>query len=112
MASGEVISLCTVKLIREEGEIKDWLAKNPNPPLMVEGYERGAGFNLQQLNQHNHQTSKERLEDIAEAQKRIKNKTFGACVDCGQEIPDERLMLLPYATRCAVCQSKKGLKVH
>ncbi|WP_295389318.1 TraR/DksA C4-type zinc finger protein [uncultured Thiodictyon sp.] len=26
------------------------------------------------------------------------------CIDCGERIPDQRLVVVPTATRCAVCQ--------
>ena len=41
------------------------------------------------------------LQLIDIALKRLDNGTFGQCVDCGVEIPFERLQALPFATRCA-----------
>ena len=34
---------------------------------------------------------------------RIKDGSYGVCAKCGEEIPDERLMALPYATTCVKC---------
>jgi RNA polymerase-binding transcription factor DksA len=31
---------------------------------------------------------------------------YGRCEDCGQEIPAERLEILPEATRCLACQMR------
>jgi DnaK suppressor protein len=31
---------------------------------------------------------------------------FGQCEDCGEEIPEKRLALLPWARYCAECQAK------
>jgi len=31
---------------------------------------------------------------------------FGLCQDCEEEIPARRLAVMPYATRCAACQSR------
>ena len=35
---------------------------------------------------------------------RLEAGTFGTCVRCGREIPDERLEALPWAPRCIDCQ--------
>lgn len=48
----------------------------------------------------------EQLEQIESALKRLKDGTYGLCVECGQGIPVERLEILPYATLCVICQSK------
>lgn len=41
------------------------------------------------------------LQLIDIALKKLDNGTFGNCLDCGAEIPFERLQALPFATRCA-----------
>lgn len=40
------------------------------------------------------------------AWQRIKDGTYGVCVDCGGEIGYERLAASPAATRCVVCQAR------
>ena len=34
---------------------------------------------------------------------RIKSDTFGRCLKCGKQIPDNRLQLVPYAEYCIDC---------
>lgn len=46
------------------------------------------------------------LDEIDEALRRIKEGSFGVCADCGQTIPEERLEVIPYATRCVACAEK------
>jgi RNA polymerase-binding protein DksA len=41
---------------------------------------------------------------VDEALARLDAGTFGTCVRCGREIPDERLEALPWAPRCIDCQ--------
>ena len=50
-----------------------------------------------------HLVESQRLEVqlIDVALKRLEMGTFGTCIDCGAEIPFERLQALPFATRCA-----------
>jgi DnaK suppressor protein len=35
---------------------------------------------------------------------------FGLCEDCEEEIPPKRLSLVPYATLCVACQSRRDPK--
>jgi RNA polymerase-binding protein DksA len=46
-----------------------------------------------------------RLHDIEQAQQRLTEGRYGVCLDCGEDIPRERLMVLPTAIRCAACQA-------
>ena len=38
---------------------------------------------------------------------RLRDETFGECVDCGEEIEEKRLMALPTASRCMSCQEAR-----
>lgn len=49
--------------------------------------------------------SKERLIDIAEAEQRLDEGTFGICTNCGNSIPEVRLEIRPYAPTCVACAS-------
>jgi DnaK suppressor protein len=44
------------------------------------------------------------LRQIAEARERMDRGTYGACVDCGADIPFARLEALPFSNRCVSCQ--------
>lgn len=45
-----------------------------------------------------------RLNEIERALQRVVEGRYGICVDCGGDIPGERLMVRPMAIRCAACQ--------
>lgn len=47
------------------------------------------------------------MRDIEAAFQRIKEETFGACIDCGDDIVFNRLQAYPTAKRCIVCQEKR-----
>jgi DnaK suppressor protein len=47
------------------------------------------------------------LRDIDSVRTRIGNGTFGVCIDCGDDIPYERLVAYPTAKRCARCQQHR-----
>lgn len=46
------------------------------------------------------------LRDIVAAYTRIQSGDFGVCVDCGAEIPVQRLLASPTAMRCMACQQR------
>ncbi|SFL01307.1 TraR/DksA family transcriptional regulator [Geodermatophilus ruber] len=46
------------------------------------------------------------IQDIDAALARITAGTYGYCMDCGTEIPEERLELRPFVTCCVRCQPR------
>ncbi len=47
---------------------------------------------------------------IDEAMKRIRDGTYGSCLQCGKPIPSRRLAALPYSESCIDCQKLKEPK--
>jgi DnaK suppressor protein len=45
--------------------------------------------------------------EVQAALARIAAGTYGRCVDCGAELPDERLEARPEAARCVSCQQRR-----
>ena len=52
------------------------------------------------------QRDQEELMAIDAARTRMAEGTYGVCIDCGGEIPFERLQAQPTALRCVACQSE------
>jgi DnaK suppressor protein len=50
------------------------------------------------------------LYHIDEALRRIKDKTYGKCVECGQQISTARLEAVPHARLCIACKEKEEKK--
>jgi len=48
----------------------------------------------------------EKLKQVDEALKKIKNGDYGICSTCGQPIPEARLDVVPFAKFCVECLSK------
>lgn len=46
------------------------------------------------------------LERVRAALARLDAGTYGRCVDCGRQLPDERLEARPEAERCVDCQQR------
>ncbi len=47
------------------------------------------------------------LKAINNALQRLNVGTYGICEECGSEIPEKRLMVMPFTSLCVVCQDKQ-----
>jgi DnaK suppressor protein len=63
----------------------------------TETYDRELDYTLEENSEHV-------LAEIDAALERIENGTYGTCTNCGEQIPQERLEALPWATLCIECQ--------
>ncbi len=59
-------------------------------------------LNLRKLTLH-----KQTLNKIEEALRKIDEGTYGICEDCGSEIPEERLKVIPFAIYCVDCMETR-----
>ena len=50
------------------------------------------------------------LRAVQEAERRISEGLYGICTDCGAAIARERLLALPAAIRCVLCENKQALQ--
>ena len=56
--------------------------------------------------------AKQRLALIDKALTRLENGSYGKCINCGQPIPEERLIALPLTLYDVGCQSKLEKKAR
>ena len=63
----------------------------------TETYDRELDYTLEENSEHV-------LTAIEAALQRIEDGTYGICVNCGQEIAEERLAAIPWATHCIDCK--------
>ena len=59
----------------------------------------------QQVNEHALQESKIRKNKLEYSLRKVNDKAYGLCIECEDEIPFERLLLLPESARCIECAS-------
>lgn len=50
---------------------------------------------------------RQQLTRMDEALRRLEDGTYGICEDCGEEIEEKRLEVVPYAPCCVACQAKR-----
>lgn len=48
-----------------------------------------------------------KLVQIADALHRVDNKTYGLCLDCGEAIPEKRLLINPHFQTCISCAEER-----
>ena len=53
------------------------------------------------------QMKSETLNKINEALRRLEERTYGNCFECGEEIAGARLRALPFAVRCKDCEEAR-----
>ncbi|MFN3740842.1 MAG: TraR/DksA family transcriptional regulator [Thermodesulfovibrionales bacterium] len=54
-------------------------------------------------------THRENLIKVDEALRKLNEGTYGICEECGEEITEERLKILPFAIYCRECQERKEI---
>ncbi len=59
-------------------------------------------LNLRKLTLH-----KQTLNKIDEALRKLDEGSYGICEDCGAEIPEERLKVIPFAIYCVDCMEAR-----
>jgi RNA polymerase-binding transcription factor DksA len=89
------------RAIRREGEgmIASELAHLDNHPA-----DGGSELHEQEVDLTTEVFLDEEARRIAEALHALELGTYGTCVECGAEIPAERLKAVPEAVRCLDCQ--------
>lgn len=102
-----------VKLIEQKNTILGSLAaQNEDYKKIVEGGESGDEVDVAsdvvdgRLLESLGAQDSNRLQMINNALDRIKQGTYGRCLVCKEEIPEERLEAIPYAFMCINCQSR------
>lgn len=53
---------------------------------------------------------KEDLEKMDQALRKLDEGTYGVCDECGEEIEEERLKVMPFAEYCLRCKSDKEMR--
>lgn len=87
-------------LADETGELVSGSADQHLADTATETVEREIGNTLEEHDER-------LLGAIDAALGRIEDDTYGKCVNCGAQIPEERLEAMPWATLCIDCKRKE-----
>lgn len=80
------------------------------PPRNIE--DRASFITTQLVVQSNHKATKEMLEAVNASLARLDDGTWGSCVECKEEISEDRRAAMCWVSRCRPCQEKKGVKIN
>ena len=86
------------KLIRETGQKIDSAMDSADQSAL--DMDQGIDYSLLEMKY-------EQYKDIADAFRKLQNKTYGLCEECGQEIDIKRLEVNPLARYCIDCKTRK-----
>jgi len=80
-----------------------------DPTQTADEDEQALGEMMQTLASKRNQQQARLLAEIGRALRKLADapEDYGICEECEEEIPDERLDLMPYAALCIDCQAKR-----
>lgn len=91
----------TVIIQRLEAIMKD--KTKVDGPLDPDFEEQAGMLENHEVVDHLDELERKELEEINNALLRIKNNTYGKCIECGEDIQDKRLNAVPTTTICMNC---------
>src|ERR1700690_4149193 len=94
-------------------EKKERLKKSHQPPdIDTDGDETDEIQGAIQIEQHNLLVilNANRLTQIEEALNRIKEGSYGVCIDCEENIAEKRLLANPYCLTCISCPEDREME--
>ena len=86
------------KLVRESGQKID--SAMDSADQSAQDFDQSIDYSLLEMKY-------EQYKDIADAFRKLQNKTFGLCEECGNEISLKRLEVNPLARYCIECKTRK-----
>ena len=98
--------LVKLKIIFEEKLALLTKEKNIQIDDIGDDYDKASALTLESIEKSICDRNKIRERVIRRALKRIDDGTFGVCEECGEDISDNRLLVLPETSTCIVCADK------
>ncbi|MGA7181334.1 MAG: TraR/DksA family transcriptional regulator [Thiobacillaceae bacterium] len=86
---------------RENQHLVEFMRDEPGDAGDISLADALSDMNIASVDRHIHE-----LRDIEAAFGRIKDGSFGQCIDCGDDVDSQRLFAYPTAKRCIACQQK------
>lgn len=112
--SDEQLRQARARLIQRRDELRDRIRRvtedlrRERAPLPRDSEDAAIAVENDEVLEAVGSTAKAELAHIGEALGRVNAGTFGRCEICGGAIAAERLGVVPYATRCSACESRRA----
>jgi len=94
-------------LLVQKKSIYDSLSHQDDVDVDGDEVDEIQGAMILDLNKKLNARNKEKLFKINDALKRIEDKSYGICSDCGDAISEKRLLLNPHFVICISCAEEK-----
>jgi DnaK suppressor protein len=99
-----------LRIAQPNPDVKDdWIAKMVKPDQSDPPDEKAHSVTSYETRRAVEQRLEKRLQEINEALSKIENDNYGTCIECDNEIPDERLKAIPVTAHCIECKEKLNL---
>ena len=95
------------RLLKEKGELLEKSSRRHDIDTDGDETDEVQGNLLIELENQLSSRNNQKLLQINDALKRIEEKTYGACQDCEEDIPEKRLSLNPYFLTCVACAEER-----
>ncbi len=109
--------------IKEKEQVKQYLVKSKvklekhivdleeltqpiEPDCAIGRVSRMDAINNKSVNEAALVTAMDKLKNINLALERIDDEKFGICIQCGQPIPIQRLVIMPESSKCVRCAGR------
>ncbi len=94
-----------VKLERHIVDLEE-LTQPIEPDCAIGRVSRMDAINNKSVNEAALVTAMDKLKNINLALERIDDEKFGICIQCGQPIPIQRLVIMPESSKCVRCAGR------
>ena len=97
-------------LLAQQQEIFNSSSNPPDIDMDGDETDEIQGNMIIELASHLNVRNNDKLIKIQGAFKKIADKTYGLCEDCGEEISEKRLLLRPYSITCIFCAEEREVE--
>lgn len=102
----DLLDRLTVLWGRTQAEVEALVARDATPPDTGDDSDEAVDDEDYSVAADLDERGLEQAHAIEDALRAMRHGDYGRCVDCGREIPFERLRALPWAARCAEDQER------
>lgn len=107
----EFIKKIELRLLKEKEDIENAIcSKQLEVDNDGDDTDKIQGMLLHNVNKNLVTRDKDKIFKINKALNKIHNNSYGSCEECGEDIPEKRLLFNPYFQDCVSCAEQKELE--
>lgn len=112
MVSKDFINKMKQGLLEQRSNLIVQAIEGQNITVDTDGdeYDEIQGNMLIEMHNQLHTRNNQKIAKIDEALQQIDENTYGICSDCGEKIPEKRLLFNPYISICVSCAEEREME--